>query len=230
VHLRRAEHPLFGLGPLGIPTFRVVAVGGSLFRTTISAAPFVLPLMFQLGLGYSAVQSGVLLLWLFFGNLAMKPGTTYIMNRFGFRKVLIGNGLLVAAGFAACAVVTAETPYWLLCALLMFTGMTRSMQFTALNTIGFSEVPQPQMRDATTLFSVLQQLNAGMGIAVGALTLSIAEALRGTAAGAAGTPDFHLALWMIAGIALLAVVDSLSLPAGAGSQILSGAGRGKREN
>lgn len=220
VHLRRATHPLFGLAPLKIATFRVTVGGGSLFRTAISAAPFMLPLMFQLGMGYSAVESGALLLWLFVGNLCMKPATTSIMNRFGFRKVLIANGLLVAAGFAACALMTSSTPYWVICALLLFSGMARSMQFTALNTIGFADVPQAQMRDATTLFSVLQQMNAGLGIAVGALAISIAETLNGLAAGMATTGEFQLALWFIAGLALLAVADSLFLPAGAGARVL----------
>jgi MFS family permease len=96
-HLRRVEHPLFDLGPLRIDTFRVTAVGGSIFRIAIGTAPFLLPLMFQLGFGYSAVDAGVLLLWLFAGNLCMKPGTGWIMNRFGFRRVLIVNGMLVAA-------------------------------------------------------------------------------------------------------------------------------------
>lgn len=95
------------------------------------------------------------------------------------------------------------------------------MQFTALNTIGFADVPQPQMRDATTLFSVLQQMNAGMGIAVGALALAVAEALHGTAAGMAAAADFRLAFWFIAGIALLAVADSVALPANAGSRVLN---------
>lgn len=150
----------------------------------------------------------------------MKPATSWIMNRFGFRNVLIGNGLLVAVGFAACSLLTAETPYWTLCALLMATGMTRSMQFTALNTIGFSDMPQAQMRDATTLFSVTQQMNAGMGIAVGALALSLAEILNGSTAGLATTGDFQLAFWFIAGLALLAIVDCLFLQAGAGARVL----------
>jgi EmrB/QacA subfamily drug resistance transporter len=220
VHLRRAAHPLLGLAPLKIATFRVTVLGGSLFRTTISSAPFLLPLMFQLALGYSAVQAGALLLWLFAGNLCMKPATSWIMNRFGFRNVLIGNGLLVAAGFAACSFLTAETPYWLVCALLMATGMTRSMQFTAMNTIGFSDVPQPQMRDATTLFSVMQQMNAGMGIAVGALALSVAEILNGSPPGFASIQDFRIAFWIVAGLALLAIIDSVALPPGAGARVL----------
>ena len=218
--LRRAPSPLFGLAPLGIATFRVTAAGGSLFRTAIGTAPFLLPLMFQVGFGWSAVQAGALLLWLFAGNFAMKPATTWIIHRFGFRKVLLGNGLLVAAGFAACAQLTAHTPYGLVCALLFVSGMTRSMQFTALNTIGFADVPQPQMRDATTLFSVLQQMNAGMGIAVGALALSVAALVHGSAQGVVAA-DFQLAFWLIAAMALLANIDCLLLPAKAGQQVLA---------
>jgi EmrB/QacA subfamily drug resistance transporter len=220
-HLRRAAHPLFGLGPFSSRTFRAAVVGGSLFRIAINSAPFLLPLMFQLAFGYSAVQAGAFLLWLFAGNLAIKVVTTPIMNRFGFRTVLLVNGLLIAAGFAACALLTADTPRWLVCVLLFFTGMTRSMQFTALNTIGFADVPQSQMRDATTLFSVLQQMNGGLGIAIGALALSLAEQFLGTAAGHAGPSDFRLAFWMLAGLALLALVDSLFLPADAGARILA---------
>jgi EmrB/QacA subfamily drug resistance transporter len=219
-HLRRVKHPLFDLAPLRIDTFRVTAVGGSLFRTAIGTAPFLLPLMFQLGFGYSAVDAGVLLLWLFAGNLGMKPATTWIMNRFGFRRVLIVNGMLVAAGFAAYALLTADTPRAWVAVLLFFTGMTRSMQFTALNTIGFADVPQARMRDATTLFSVLQQMNAGMGIAVGALALSIAGLIRGGAT-TASAADFRLGFWLIAALAALAILDSLRLPARAGARVLN---------
>jgi EmrB/QacA subfamily drug resistance transporter len=220
-HLRRVAHPLFDLAPLKIMTFRVTVFGGSLFRTAIGTAPFLLPLMFQVAFGWSAVASGALLLWLFAGNLCMKPGTTWVMNRFGFRNVLIANGTLVALGFAGFTLLGPETPRTVVAALLFFSGLVRSMQFTALNTIGFADVPQPQMRDATTLFSVLQQMNAGMGIAVGALALSTAEALRGTHAGTAATADFHLAFWFITALAALGVVDSVLLPRSAGAHILA---------
>jgi len=82
--------------------------------------------------------------------------------------------LVALTVFIPVSLLTAEIPRWLVAALLFFSGMARSMQFTALNTIGFADVPQARMRDASTLFSVLQQMNAGMGIAVGALALSIA--------------------------------------------------------
>lgn len=220
-YVQRTPHALFNLEPLHVRTFRVTAVGGSLFRTAVFSAPFLLPLMFQVGFGYGAIQSGVLLLWLFAGNVAMKPATTAIMHRFGFRKVLVGNGLLVAGGFACCALLGARTPHLLVIALMFFIGMTRSMQFTAFNTIGFADLTPAQMRDATMLFSVLQQMNAGMGIAIGALALSVAQLLRGDADALAGTDDFRLALVMMAALALLAIVDAARLPADAGQDVLA---------
>ncbi len=95
----------------------------------------------------------------------MKPATSWVMRTHGFRRVLVVNGLLVAAGFALCATLTAGTPVWWTSALLFVSGLSRSMQFTALNTLGFADVPKPAMTGATTLFSACQQLNAGLGIA-----------------------------------------------------------------
>lgn len=198
----------------------MTAVGGSLFRTAIGTAPFLLPLMFQLGFGWSPVQAGALLLWLFAGNLCMKPGTTWVMQRFGFRRVLVGNGVIVALGFGGCALLGADTPYAVVVALLFVSGMARSMQYTALNTIAFADVPQPQMRDASTLFSVLQQMNDGMGIAVGALLLTLACAVHGGSAAAPAAADFRLAFGFVALLALLAIVDALRLAPDAGARLL----------
>ncbi len=219
-HLQETPAPLFNLAPVAIPTFRLILVGGSLFRIAIATAPFLLPLLFQLGLGMSPLQSGGLLLWLFAGNLCMKPGTTWVMNRFGFRRVLVVNGLLVAAGFAAMAGFGPATPQWLMGLVLFVSGMNRSMHFTAINTLGYADVPRRQMRDATTLQAVFQQMNLGCGIALGALTLALACLLHGHDSAQAQVADFQLAFWLVAGLALLAVLDCLRLPADAGAALL----------
>jgi hypothetical protein len=136
--------------------------------------------MFQLGFGWSAVEAGAMLLWLFAGNLAIKPATTALLHRFGFRRVLLGNGLLVAAGLRGLRLAGTRHPRLWTAALVFVSGMNRSMQFTATSTLAYADVPQAQMRHATTLFSVLAQMNTGMGIALGALALSVTELLRGT--------------------------------------------------
>src|SRR6185369_4322907 len=94
LHMRRTEHPLIDFACLQRPTFAVSIWGGSLFRTGIMASPFLLPLMFQVAFGLSAFQSGMLVLTMFAGNLAMKSVTTPVLRRWGFRAVLIVNGVI----------------------------------------------------------------------------------------------------------------------------------------
>lgn len=222
-HMRRATHPLVDVSALPVPTFAVNVIGGSLFRIAIGSAPFLLPLMFQLAFGLSAITAGMLMLSLFAGNLVMKPATTWTLRRYGFRKVLVVNGLLVALGFAGCALLTATTPIPVMAAILFFCGMCRSMQFTALNTIAFADVKPAQMSGSTTLFSVLQQMNAGMGVALGAVVLQVAaqfgRGLQGPASGHPSALDFRLALAVMGVLAAVAVIDAMRLPREAGDEV-----------
>jgi len=217
-HLRRTPHPLVDLSVFGVQTFRVSVLGGSLFRIAISSAPFLLPLMFQLAFGFSMVASGFMMLALFAGNLGMKPATSWVMRRLGFRGTLVVNGLLVAFGFAACAALSADTPLALMAAVMVFCGMCRSMQFTAFNTLAFCDTTPAQTSGATTLFSMFQQLSAGIGIAFGAIALSVAERFTGNA-GHPGAIDFRIALGLVALLALLALTDAVRLPRDAGNRV-----------
>jgi EmrB/QacA subfamily drug resistance transporter len=215
-HLRRATHPLIDLSSIRIPTFAVVLVGGSLFRIAISSAPFLLPLMFQVAFGFSPVTSGMLMLALFAGNLGVKPTTSWFMRRYGFKRVLITNGVFVIVGFAACAFLTRDTPLWLIAVVLFFGGVCRSMQFTVLNTIGFADIGPARMSGATTLFSMFQQINGGLGIALGALALRVAGWFDGSESSPA---TFRCALGAMAALAALAIIDVIRLKSDAGAAV-----------
>ncbi|MCJ9723031.1 DHA2 family efflux MFS transporter permease subunit [Agrobacterium sp. SHOUNA12C] len=220
VHFRRSEHPLIDLSGLKLPTFAVTIWGGSLFRTAIGAVPFLLPLMFQVGFGLSAFHAGMLTLAVFAGNLAMKPGTTPILRRFGFKPVLIVNGILNAIFIAACALFSPDTPIWFIIPVLFIGGMLRSMHFTALNTIAFADIPPRQMTGANTLFSTAFQLTMGMGIAVGAIGIRIGQAISAPLGMSGITAiEFRLAFLMLGVIALLAVLDCLPLDPKAGDNV-----------
>lgn len=218
-HLKRTPHPLVDLQALRIPTFATTIWGGSLFRAAINSAPFLLPLMFQLSFGLDATTSGLLLLALFAGNLCMKPGTTWVMQTWGFRRVLLVNGVLVAIGFAACTLLTPSTPLPLVVALLFFTGLCRSMQFTALNSLSFCDVPAERMSGASTLSSIFVQMSAGLGVALGAIVLKVASLWFPAAGSSLPLIDFHIAYWVMALLSLAALYDILPLPADAGNHV-----------
>jgi MFS family permease len=217
-HMRRAAHPLLGLTALRIQTFRVCNAGGSLFRVAISMLPFLLPLMFQVGFGLPAFTSGLLVLAVFAGNLGMKPGTSLVLRRFGFRSVLIGNGLIAAASLAACGLLEPGTPKALVVVILFVGGLARSMQFTAINTLAFADVPQAQMSSANSLGSVVQQFTMGLGIAAGALALRVGALFHAPAA-TLTVADFHVAFLLTGLLALAALTDMLGLPDDAGAVV-----------
>jgi len=218
-HSVRHRSPLLDLSALTIRTFAVTIGGGSLFRIAISAVPFLLPLMFQVGFGLSAFSSGLLVLALFAGNLAMKPLTTPVLRRCGFRSVLIVNGVLTGVTILTCAMLTPNTPRTVILGTLFFGGLCRSMQFTSLNTLGFADVPRTKMSGANTFFSMVQQLTLAIGIAFGAVALQMALLIRGKESARLELGDFHLAFIFVAMIALLAVLDCFGLDSNAGAVV-----------
>ena len=215
-HARRHSRPLVSFGALATLSFTATVRGGSLVRLAINAVPFLLPLMFQLGFGRSPVAAGSLLLVLFAGNLGIKPFTTPLMRRFGFRRVLIVNGLLLAFTFLGLALISAATPAWVLLPLLLLSGMTRSTQFTAMNTLAFADIPREGMSSANTLFNLAQQVSFGLGVAVGAILLRLGQNLFG---GADMVAEFRFAFMGIFVICLLGVIDFLPLAPGAGANV-----------
>ncbi|TAL93216.1 MAG: MFS transporter [Paraburkholderia sp.] len=221
LHLKRVQNGVIDLSSLRIKTFAVVIRGGTLFRIAICAVPFLLPLMFQVGFGMSAFQSGLLTLAVFAGNLVMKLVTTRIVRGFGFRSVLLVNGLIASATLAMTSLISATTPIQVIVVFLFAGGLARSLQFTALNTLGFADVPSAQLSAASSLSSTVQQLGVGMGVAIGAMSLQLAHFLLGHKFGPMTTADFQLAFLFVAAVGVLGVIDVLGLPRDAG-QMVSG--------
>jgi EmrB/QacA subfamily drug resistance transporter len=217
-HLRRAPHPVVSLSPFEHHSFVVSTVGGTLAATAIQSTPFLLPLMFQLGLGRGAVAAGALLLPYFGANLGMKTITTPILRRFGFRTVLIVAGGLSALSIAAYALVDNDTPHALLLTLLMLSGGSRSMLMTAISTLGVAEMPPAKLGASSTLSAISMQVAGAMGVALGALVLAFASHQAGREQLMAA--DFHAAFLVVALFNAVAVIQFWRMPAHAGSEIL----------
>lgn len=171
-HLARAANPLLDLRVMTIPTFRLAHVSGSVYRATTFAVPFVLPLMMQVGFGWSAVAAGAYAMAIFAGNLAIKPTTTPMLRRFPARTVISVAILILSATMFGCALITPDTPPAVIIVLLVISGAARSVGFTGYGTLGLADVDQPQMRDANTVSVTLQQLAGGLGVTLGVLLLA----------------------------------------------------------
>ncbi|MGS2692809.1 MULTISPECIES: MFS transporter [Citrobacter] len=221
-HFRRTTWPMIRLDAMSVPTFRVTLYGGSLFRASISAVPFLLPLMFQVGFGMNAFHAGSLVLAVFVGNLTIKPATTPLIRWLGFKKLLLINGALNVLALLACALITPQTPVWVILLVLYLGGVFRSIQFTGISTLAFADVPGPQMSYANTLFSTATQLAVGLGISLAAIGIRIGdEVSEWLALGNIPGISFRLAFVAIAIICLVGMVDTLRLAHDAGSAVSS---------
>ncbi|QPM91218.1 MFS transporter [Pseudooceanicola algae] len=210
--------PMLTFTALRYPTFRVPVLGGSAFRVAINATPFLLPLLFQLAFGWSAFHAGIMLTAIFAGNIVMKPWTSPILRRFGFRAVLLWGTVLNALAILALAFVGPGMPYSVLITLLFASGLVRSLQFTALATLAFADVPQAEMSDANVLFTTVGQLGRGLGVAIGAICWRMGEALFPNDAAA----GFHFAFVVLGVLSLLALIDIRKLPRDAGEVVRQG--------
>ncbi|HDG8066676.1 TPA: MFS transporter [Klebsiella pneumoniae] len=219
-HFRRAAAPMVRLDALQVPTFRVTMYGGSLFRASISAVPFLLPLLFQVGFGMDPFHSGLLVLAVFVGNLTIKPATTPLIRWLGFRRLLLINGALNVCSLLACALLTPQRPVWAIMLILYLGGVFRSIQFTGVSTLAFADVPAAQMSDANTLFSTASQLAVGLGITLGAIGIRLGEQV-GDWLHLTELPgiSFRLSFVFIALICLVGMIDSLHLAKTAGSSV-----------
>ena len=168
---RRSRHSLIDLESMKIKSYRLSIIGASGFRIAVSVLPFLLPLMFQMAFHLTAFASGLYLLALFAGDLSMKAIVIPTLRRFGFRSILIVNGVITAASIALCATLSPATQPALIVAVLFFHGACRSLEFTCMTTLAYTEITPEKMSRANGFLSAVMQLSLGMGVAVGAVTL-----------------------------------------------------------
>ncbi|MDQ6752417.1 MAG: MFS transporter [Actinomycetota bacterium] len=222
--MRRARNPLFDLRVFRVRTFRAMATGGFVYRLTVSSVPFLLPLMLQDGFGWGPLQSGLMVAAVFIGNLGVKPATTPLIRRFGFKPVLVFAAAGSAATFVLCAMLSAATLQPLIFALLVCSGAFRSIGFSAYNSVQYADIEASQLPSANSLSATLSQLGTGMGIAIAALSLRVV----GTAAGRGDQLlQYRGAFLVMAVLMLLSAADSLRLPTGTAAHVSGTGGTGR---
>jgi EmrB/QacA subfamily drug resistance transporter len=216
-HNLRAPHPLTPLDALKITTFRVASLtGGTLIRLPFRASGFVLPLLFQVCLGFSAFQSGLLIVGLNGGDLLLKSVANQVLRRIGFRRALASGAFATAAAILSWATFGPRSPFWLIFGLLTLAGMARSVLMTGLVSMTFADVPYEEIGGATVLSNVVNQSTGALGVALAAMVLNLAASRHG---GRLELGDCRLAVMAMAAVSLAAVPSFLRLPSDAGAEV-----------
>jgi MFS family permease len=213
-HLRACAHPLLELRLLAVSTFARGAAGTFLFRLAAAAFGFVLPLLLQIVLGMKPFVAGVLVFGSALGAFVMKGSAPPILRRFGFRSVLLCNGIMSALSILVCVWFGLSTPLLMIAVALLAGGFARSLQFAALNAVVYADVDPPLMSAATSFASMLQPLASAAGIAASALLLRVSAGH-----GALGAFDMRITLLAIGVIALVTAWPFLAMADMAGAEL-----------
>ena len=143
--------PLLDLKLFRIRTFRASVSGGFFTRLGIGGVPFLLPLLYQVGLGYSPVQSGLLIMPQAVASMTMKIVMQRLLTRFGYRGVLISNTLFIAFLLTLFATIGSGTPVWMILLLAFFYGGFTSLQYTSMNTLVYADISDSQASMASSI-------------------------------------------------------------------------------
>ena len=203
--------PLLDLTLFGIRTFRAAVSGGFFTRLGLGGIPFLFPLLYQVGLGFTPIQSGLLVLPQAIASLGMKTFLPVILARFGYRTVLLVNTVMCGVMIMAFFTVGAETPLWRIVAQSFVLGFFTSMQYTAMNTLVYADVEGRQTSGASTIYTTAQQLAISFGVAGAALIAAFFVPVGGAAQSAAIIHGVQQAFFALGILTIVSAVVFLEL-------------------
>jgi EmrB/QacA subfamily drug resistance transporter len=217
----RTPHPLLRLGLLRIRSFRVAITGNLCTRLGVGGLPFLLPLLYQVGLGYTPIQSGLMIMPQPLAALSLKLTLPHILRKFGYRQVLISNTVMLGIMMLLFSTIDVGTPAWLIAMQAFVFGFFTSTQYTSMNTLAFADVNSEQASGASTIASTVQQLAVSFGVA----SASLAAAFFIPDADRASAPELihgiHLALRVLGAFTIVSTVLFSELKASDGDEVSS---------
>jgi len=173
MHATRFAFPLLHLSLFRIRTFSAAVSGGFFTRLGIGGVPFLLPLLYQVGLGFTPIQSGLLIMPQAIAAMAMKLVMPQILNRLGYRGVLISNTVLIGLLLLLFATIGLGTPVWVIVLLAFFYGGFTSLQYTSMNTLVYADITEEETSQASSIASTMQQMAISFGVASAALATEV---------------------------------------------------------
>ncbi len=179
-HARRHPFPLIGLPIFRTRTFSVGIIGNIASRLGTGCVPFLMPLMLQVGFGYSAIIAGCMMAPTAVGSILAKSTVTQVLRWFGYRKTLVGVTIFIGVMIMSFALQSPGASIALMVAPLFILGMAMSTQFTAMNTITLADVTDENASSGNSVLAVTQQLSISFGVAVSAAVLRFYESFEST--------------------------------------------------
>ncbi len=206
LHAAKARFPLLRMTLLRIRTFRAAVVGGFVTRIGIGGIPFLFPLLYQIGLGFTPIQSGLLMMPQALAAISLKFTVQRILARFGYRWILISNTVILGVLILLFATIGAGTPVWLIVAQAFFYGFFASLQYSSMNTLVYADVTEEEASSASTIASTLQQMSISFGVASASLVTAFFIPDRYRSNAPEMIHGIHQAFLVLGGLTILSAI------------------------
>ncbi|HBV40553.1 MAG TPA: MFS transporter [Erwinia sp.] len=216
VHARRHPMPLIPLPMFKTRTFSVGILGNIASRLGTGSIPFLMPLMLQVGFGYTAVLAGCMMAPTALGSILAKSTVTQVLRWFGYRKTLTGISVIIGVLIASFALQSPAASLTLLLLPLFALGMAMSTQFTAMNTITLADLNDSNASSGNSMLAVTQQLAISFGVAVSAAVLRFYSNFDGTT-----VDHFHATFLTMGGVTVLSGLVFMLLKPGDGRHLIA---------
>jgi EmrB/QacA subfamily drug resistance transporter len=218
-HERRTKAPVLELALFKVRTFRISVLGGFVTRIGFGGMPFLLPLLYQLGLGYPAWQAGLLTMPQALAAMGMKLVSRPVMQRFGHRTILMGNTVLLGLTMMTFTQIHRGTPAWGILLLSLAQGFFASLQFTAMNSLVYADIDDRDASKAGSIASTAQQLSLSFGVASGSLIAAWFLGNVDQTDYSQTVPALHKAFLALGGVTIVSGFTFLGLHANDGNNI-----------
>jgi MFS family permease len=205
-HAITTARPLLRLGLFRIRTFRTAVAGSFITRLGIGGMPFLLPLLYQVGLGFTPIQSGLLIMPQFLAAMGLKTAMPRILTRFGYRRVLLGNTVAIGLLIALFSTIGPGTPVAVIALFAFCFGFAASLQYSSMNTLAYADVADDQASMASTIASAMQQMSMSFGVATASLVAGIFVPERFHADPAETIRGIHAALLILGGLTVFSAI------------------------
>jgi len=215
----RTKYPLLRLGLVRIRSFRVAVTGNLFTRLGIGGIPFLLPLLYQVGLGFTPIQSGLLIMPQALAAMTLKLAMPLILRRFGYRRVLIVNTVALGLMIFLFSAIDARTPAWLIVLMAFAYGFLTSLQYTSMNTLAYADVNEREASGASTIASTVQQMAVSFGVAAASLAAALFIPDRLHASAEDMIRGIHLALLALGALTVASTVVFRELKIGDGDAV-----------
>jgi EmrB/QacA subfamily drug resistance transporter len=218
-HAMRTAYPLLRLSLFRIRTFRAAVAGSYLTRLGIGGIPFLFPLLYQVGLGFTPIQSGLMMMPQAIASMSLKVFMPRILARFGYRLVLVSNTLLIGVQILLFATIGKSTPIWLVVGEMFCYGFFTSLQYTSMNTLVYAEVTEEQASSASSIASTAQQMSVSFGVAAASLVTAFFLPDRYRSNPLEFIQGIHRAFFVLGGMTILSTIVFRELKRGDGDAV-----------